>query len=734
MRIKISLLVLLLGLVNIGFSQVTNTSKFNLGFEQNTLKDSLPDNWIKRGKYKAESNSTHVHSGKYSIQISNKEINNSFTSLLYNIPAEYKGKEIRLEAFVKTEDVKEGYAGIYLRIKGKNSVLAFERTGVNEMQGTTGWEKYEVASLLPEDARIISVGAVLQAEGTIWLDDFVVTIDGKDIQTLEPETIVLSKPELDTEFDKGSKISFDELTPQIEQNLYKLAKVWGFLKYHHPEIAKGNFNWDYELFRIMPAVKEADFDDQLYAWVKTVGPISEEFTKESEDKDIKLNANSNWISDASLMDEKLSKYLLKMQKATKEQENYYIGFKPGVGNPDFKNENGYIDMSFQDDGFKLLGLFRYWNMIEYFFPYRHLMDENWDSVLKTSIGKFAVAKTKLDYHLAVLEIVGKIQDTHGYIWQGNGALGEFIGLKSAPIKVELIEGKPVVTGVLNSMPEELGVKNGDVLVAVNGKDALSVLKEKLKYSPASNYPTQCRNACPKIVRTNEDNIELTLKNEKGEFTVNVPTVSLREVALWGTEVVSYKVVDETIGYIYPGSLEEGEIDEIMKFFIHKKALIIDLRCYPSDFIVFSLGKYLMPKSTEFARFTKGGMDNPGEFVFTNSLSVGEENEEYFKGKVVILLNETSQSNAEYTAMALKVAPKAIVVGSTTAGADGNVSQIIFPGRIQSSISGVGVYYPNKKETQRVGIIPDVECLPTINGVRSGRDEVLEKAIELIGEE
>jgi C-terminal processing protease CtpA/Prc len=82
-------------------------------------------------------------------------------------------------------------------------------------------------------------------------------------------------------------------------------------------------------------------------------------------------------------------------------------------------------------------------------------------------------------------------------------------------------------------------------------------------------------------------------------------------------------------------------------------------------------------------------------------------------------------------MALRVAPNAIVLGSTTAGADGNVSGIILPGNIFTYISGIGVLNPDGSETQRVGIIPDIKMEPTINGIREGKDELLEKAIELI---
>jgi carboxyl-terminal processing protease len=101
------------------------------------------------------------------------------------------------------------------------------------------------------------------------------------------------------------------------------------------------------------------------------------------------------------------------------------------------------------------------------------------------------------------------------------------------------------------------------------------------------------------------------------------------------------------------------------------------------------------------------------------------------GKVVLLFNETSQSHAEFTLMALQTAPDVISVGSQTAGADGNVSSIIFPGNYKTYMTGIGVYYPDGRETQRVGIVPDIEVKPTIKGIKLKKDEVLEKAIEMI---
>ena len=64
-----------------------------------------------------------------------------------------------------------------------------------------------------------------------------------------------------------------------------------------------------------------------------------------------------------------------------------------------------------------------------------------------------------------------------------------------------------------------------------------------------------------------------------------------------------------------------------------------------------------------------------------------------------------------------------------------VSAIPLPGGLRSMISGIGVFYPDKSPTQRVGIVPDVVKRPTIAGIKAGRDEVLEEGIrQILGRE
>ena len=85
-------------------------------------------------------------------------------------------------------------------------------------------------------------------------------------------------------------------------------------------------------------------------------------------------------------------------------------------------------------------------------------------------------------------------------------------------------------------------------------------------------------------------------------------------------------------------------------------------------------------------------------------------------------------------MAFQTADNVITVGNQTAGADGDVVVFEYMGGYRTAISGNGILYPDGSETQRKGIKIDIEVKPTINGLKQGRDEVLEQAIELASEE
>jgi hypothetical protein len=161
-----------------------------------------------------------------------------------------------------------------------------------------------------------------------------------------------------------------------------------------------------------------------------------------------------------------------------------------------------------------------------------------------------------------------------------------------------------------------------------------------------------------------------------------------------------------------------------------RGLVLDCRSYPTDFPCFTLTWHLIDEPGPFASFTNLDLANPGGFTWRMGQTVNVVEPRY-QGRVAILVDETTQSSGEYHAMAFRTSPGSVVLGSTTAAADGNVSAFHFPGGVRTMITGLGVFYPDKTPTQRVGIVPDIEVTPTVAGLKAGRDEVLEKAMEVL---
>jgi len=444
-----------------------------------------------------------------------------------------------------------------------------------------------------------------------------------------------------------------------------------------------------------------------------------------------------WINDADLSDN-LKSQLTDVYNNRNQGKNYYIALEPGVGNPSFTNERPYVEMTNPDAGFRLLSLYRYWNMIHYFFPYRHLTDQKWDTVLEEYIPKFINAKDKLAYELTAAQVIGEVDDTHANLWGGREKTNALRGTRFAAFKAEFVANQLVVVDYFN--PEFSGlakVKIGDVITHVNGKTITSLVDSLKPYYPASNSAARFRDMSIDLLRSPGNTIALNYLSEGQKRQVNVPTYERKDLRMYHWYKVDsnqkcYKLLPGNIGYITLANIKQEDVAEIKKAFKETKGIIIDIRNYPNTFVPFSLGSYFVTEPTSFVKFTTGNPDNPGEFVFREGAKITSDNNKY-KGKLVVLVNENSQSQAEYTAMAFHSIKNCTIVGSTTAGADGNVSSIVLPGGLRTMISGIGVYYPNGKETQRVGIVPEIVVKPTIKGIKNGKDEVLERAIKVINE-
>ena len=550
----------------------------------------------------------------------------------------------------------------------------------------------------------------------------------------------------DREPETRSAIDLDQLTPTQVENLVVLGKVWGFLKYHHPRVAAGELPWDHELFRVLRAVVAASDprarNEALLEWTGRIGVPAACDPCAQPIGDAQLRPALDWIHDESLLGRDLSAYLEMVHRnRIRGRKQYYVSsVASGFAAVDamYGNEDAHASALPADLNYRILTLLRFWNIIEYWFPYRDVIDESWDTVLRESLSRFVAAKDADAFRLATLALVARVDDTHAWVRDGLGDARPPRGPCLLPFALRFVEGRLVVARYVHvSAGPASGLRAGDVVTAIDGVSVNERVQEWSPYYSASNEPTLRRDIARFVTRGKCTDAAIAVDRDGEAHTLQVarlPEARLdrRDLYTHDRPGDTFQKLSDEVSYLKLSSISTADVARHIESARGSRGLVIDVRNYPAESVAFELAASLIDQPTPFARFTWPDFDNPGAFLWAEPVKLVPRAPR-FEGKVAILVDEVSISAAEFTAMALRASPRAIIVGSTTAGTDGDVRRIPLPAGLQTMISGVGVFYPDRKPTQRVGIALDIVVEPTIAGIRDGRDEVLERAVrELLG--
>ena len=545
----------------------------------------------------------------------------------------------------------------------------------------------------------------------------------------KPQTVI----DTDHEFDDGSRIVVDTLSDVQRDNLTTLGQVWGFLKYHHPAVTSGSKHWDYELFRILPRVLAArdrtGGNAAVSTWVSTLGAISPcEPCVTVNAETVQFPPDMRWLLDEARLGPDLSRQLRSIHtNRSVSSKQFYVSIAPRIGFAVFTNEPDYPG-KVPDAGYQLLSVFRFWNIIQYWFPYRDVIGEDWSAALREFIPRVATAKSVDDYQRELMGLIARVHDSHAQLSAPTRSRPP-IGVCGLPARLRFVEGRPVVT-------ESVGdFVTGDIVTAIDDVPVARLVQQWSPYYSASNETSRMRDIAMAMTRGTCGPAAIGITRGTSPTTVRTTRVTIPSPAGPPSHDLpgdTFRKLSDEVAYLKLSTIKGPEAAGFVNAAAGTKGMVIDIRGYPSDFVVFALGQLLVDVPTAFARFTQADPATPGAFHWgaTETLKPAQPR---YTGKVIIVVDEFSQSQSEYTAMAFRSSPNAKIVGSTTAGADGNVTPIPLPGGLRSAISGVGVFFPDKRPTQRIGIIPDVDVRPTIAGIRAGRDEVLEVAIrEILG--
>jgi C-terminal processing protease CtpA/Prc len=742
----------LLGICLLAFSWLTAPAQYNFGFEEYIRGTDTLLAWQVTSGRTYFGPLLHIdkeikHSGQQSLCIERSltDTATQFTPLSVQIPADFDGKQLRISGWIKTENVK-GRAQLWINIvdqAGANLQLV-NYPSPPGISGSSDWTEYTTTVPLPFDADKIYFGFSLIGTGKCWADDLEILIDDRPLDKRVKIKKPVYKALFDTkEFEKGSGITLTTVTDLQKENLSLLAKTWGFLKYYHPHIVNGNLNWDYELFRFLPAylvVKNKTERNQLLLdWINRLG--RPEPCKACSDDLLKKAVHQpdlDWIADNKMLGDSLAAALVYIKNNRHLGNSFYMQLFEGTNNPRILHEPGYGQFTYPDAGYRLLTLFRYWNMIQYWFPYKHLIGEDWNNILAEFIPKMISAGNYSEYLVTTRRLIGRIKDTHANILGYNRTLDTLTGTLYSAIKLKFIEEQAVVTQTPGTPPPGGDIRVGDIILSVDGKKVSDIIKEKLPDLPASNYSTQLRDLALTLLRGNDSLGSLRIERDGKILETRFKRWDTKKVNIPRylydfpyQKDSSFFFIQPGIGYINLGHIKKTQLDSVFKALEGSKGLIIDDRQYPGDFPLYHVAFNLFSKRSAFTKITMGSLSFPGAFFINKTLSAGGSNKKHYRGKLVILVDENTQSSAEFHSMAFRLAPGATVIGSTTAGADGDVSSFYLPGGIYTRFSGIGILNPDGSETQRIGIVPDIEVKPTIEGIKAGKDELVEKAVELI---
>jgi len=526
-------------------------------------------------------------------------------------------------------------------------------------------------------------------------------------------------------------------TDDVDGRLYLFCKTWGYVKYFNQN--KCFRVWDQYLPNnisdIIAARDNASFNSILMGFLNQAGNNGA-VTNPPALPDTNLLVNNEWIHDSRFSQEVRDFLDRFTSNIHPDQLTCMVRFNNG-SNPraygwlDFSQDTIDMSIDYTKVSHRLTTVFYYWNVINYFFPNRNLMDEPWDAILLRYIPLFRQPMTAIEFHKLFLKFVSNLSDSHGVSSSDLLVQSFWHGWFNPPVAIERVEGQCVVT-VTDSVE---GVLPGDILEAVNGRSVKQIEDSLRPFICASNEAVLYREIYSNMLRGGLDTeMELTLTNRTGE-TYSVITTRTMNSTQWillkrrGSVNVPFTITQCGYGYVNMGLLQPADVPAMYDSLKTCPAIIFDIRGYPKGTIT-SLVPYFFSAPFASARMyapalfmnLSGRLCNylPGwYYIRDNQTDFGSfSNPAPYSGKVYILVNQETQSNAEYTCQVLSYHPNATVIGTQTAGADGNVSGLYLPGGIITIFTSLGWYYADGYQQQRNGVKIDSMVPRTIEGIRN----------------
>jgi len=310
------------------------------------------------------------------------------------------------------------------------------------------------------------------------------------------------------------------------------------------------------------------------------------------------------------------------------------------------------------------------------------------------------------------------------------------GIVPAPVRLRVLEGQLTVVQRYGIPPLEAGVELGDVIETINGLPWKQVAKPLAAELSASTAWAHSLYVCNRILAgPSHGIIRLGINRGGKRLTVELPRIMT--VAADGRvhERLGppYRMLTGNIGYLDLDNLTQAGVTKAIEVVGASSKWMIDARGQ-GNMVAWDLAPMLTTKKvTAGVCVTKIDIADVGAAQETQQRRrdlVIEPSQGARRRKVVVLVDERTQSQSEVSALFFK-AVGAVIVGSRTAGTVGDVTDIQAHPEVRLSFSGQDVLTPQGVSLHGRGLDIDVQIRETPAAVRSGRDLPLEAALRIL---
>jgi hypothetical protein len=366
-----------------------------------------------------------------------------------------------------------------------------------------------------------------------------------------------------------------------------------------------------------------------------------------------------------------------------------------------------------------------WNVFRHFYPYWREVaartKTDWDERLPVHL-RLAYEATTADAQREAIQAL--VADAH----DGHGSAREPKRRPSAtlPIHLRVVEGKVTVTA---SAIGELAV--GATIASIDGVNADRRLADAMRLESGTAQWREVRALRELTVCRSDAPVTIVVETALGQRSVAATCGTAPAPAEKRPDEV--REVSPGIWYVDLTRARFGALEPVLPKLSQARGVVFDLRGYPTDAGAAIL-PYLLPEPERdrwmhVARIvgpfgTIAGYDHFGWDLQPKAPKIG--------GTVVFLTDGRAISYAESVMGYVADRKLGTIVGASTAGTNGNVALVSLPsGRLAMGFTGMLVTrHDGRTPFHLEGVTPDVPAVPTLAGVRSGRDDVLERGLEI----